>query len=109
MIRHIMPWKATGPGDLTILRAPGRRLTKLVTESGVIGYEGAAAFEPEAWRIDDVEDIAELLADLARPSRIRASSAARSSPSSPIGRRCCGDHAIVQASRPGSSRSRASG
>ena len=67
-----MPWKATGPGDVTILRAPGRRLTKLVTESGVIGYEGAAAFEPEARRIEYVEDIAELLADLSPADRIRA-------------------------------------
>ena len=59
-----MPWKATGPGDVTILRAPGRRLTKLITEAGVVEYEGAAAFEPEARRIDCVEDLAELLEDL---------------------------------------------
>jgi hypothetical protein len=64
MIRPNMPWKATGPGAVTILRAPGRRLTKLVTESGVVGYEGAAAFEPEAVRIEDLEDILDLLTDL---------------------------------------------
>ena len=34
MIRHIMPWKADGPGDLTILCARGRRLTKLITPAG---------------------------------------------------------------------------
>ena len=45
MIRQIMPWQATGPGDVTILRAPGRRLTKLITEAGVVGYDRAAAFE----------------------------------------------------------------
>jgi hypothetical protein len=65
MIRRIIPWKATGPGDVTILRAEERRLTKLVTESGVVGYEGASSFEVEARRIDCVEDIAELLDELA--------------------------------------------
>jgi hypothetical protein len=65
MIRRVMAWKATGSGDLTILRAPSRRLTKLISESGVVGYEGASAFEVEAARIDRVEDLAELLEDLA--------------------------------------------
>ena len=46
MIRWRMPWKATGPRDITILRAPGRRLTKLITEAGVVGYDRVTAFDP---------------------------------------------------------------
>ena len=60
-----MPWLAVAPGDATVLRAPGRRLAKLITESGVVGYEGAAAFAPEAARLECVEDLFELLLDLA--------------------------------------------
>jgi hypothetical protein len=65
MITQIMPWKATGPGDVTILRARGRRLTKLITAAGVVDYEGAAAFEPDARRSGCVEDLAKLLEDFA--------------------------------------------
>jgi hypothetical protein len=60
-----MPWKADRPGDITILRAPGRRLTKLVTGDCIVDYDRATAFEPAAVRIDDVDDIADLLANLA--------------------------------------------
>jgi hypothetical protein len=65
VIRQVMPWRAMGPGDLTILRAPGRRLTKLITESDVVGYDRAAVFEPTAFRFETVEDLANLLDDLA--------------------------------------------
>ena len=61
-----MPWQAIGPRDVTILRAPGRRLTKLVTEAGVIGYDRVAVFDPpDAVRIDDIEDVLALLTVLA--------------------------------------------
>ena len=68
MIRHVVPHKATGPDCLTLLRAPGRRLTKLIAPDGIAGYEGAGRFKVEARRVDRVEDIAALLVDLsARP------------------------------------------
>jgi hypothetical protein len=60
-IRFIMPWKATGPGDVTLLRAPGKCLTKLITPAGIVDYDRAAVFEVEAERLDCVEDFAELL------------------------------------------------
>jgi hypothetical protein len=65
MIRRVMPWQATAPGDVTILRAPGRRLTKLITETGIVGYDNVLRFEREAVRIETVEDLAGLLEDLA--------------------------------------------
>lgn len=65
MIRQIIPWLATGPGDVTILRAEGRRLTKLITVADIVGYDRASAFEVEAVRIECVEDLADLLAELA--------------------------------------------
>jgi hypothetical protein len=63
--RWIMPAKATGPRDATILCAPGRRLTKRISEAGVEGYQGAAAFEPEAVQVDGIEGWFDLLAYLA--------------------------------------------
>ena len=65
MIRHVMPWKADGPGGLTLLRAPGRRLTKRVTAAGVDPAEKPALFEVDACRIDDIDDIPTLLLDRA--------------------------------------------
>ena len=60
-----MPWKATGPLDLTLLRAPGRRLTKLVTPAGVEPAEKPALFEVDARRIDGIDESSALLLDLA--------------------------------------------
>ena len=65
MIREVMAWKATGPGDLTVLRAPDRRLTKLITPDGIVDYDNVSAFEPTAVRLDCVEDLAELLEQIA--------------------------------------------
>lgn len=56
-----MPWRATAPGALTILRAPGKRLTKLITPAGIVGYDRASVFEVDAVRIECVEDLHELL------------------------------------------------
>ena len=108
MITQIVPLEGDWPGDVTILRAPGRRLTKLVTESGVVGYEGAAAFEREARRIEYVEDLAELLADLTRRSDscvIRGALKPEFADRPKVLRRS----RDAPASRPGSSRCRASG
>jgi hypothetical protein len=70
VIRYVMPWKATGPGDLTILRAQGRRLTKLIAPGRIVDYDRPLAFEVEAVRLEDVEDLAALLEDLAgQPDR----------------------------------------
>jgi hypothetical protein len=65
MIRALMPWKATGPGDLTLLTARGRRLTKRITPAGIEGYDNASLFWIDARRLECVEDIPELLIDLA--------------------------------------------
>jgi hypothetical protein len=67
MRRRIMPWNATGAGDVTVLRARGRRLTKRVTvDGGIIEYDDAQLFDPsEAWRLDSIEDLHDLIADLA--------------------------------------------
>ena len=65
MIRHVMPWKADGPGGLTLLRTPGRRLTKRVTADGVEPAETPALFEVDAIRIDGIDDLPALLLDLA--------------------------------------------
>jgi hypothetical protein len=64
-MRWVMPWQATGPGDLTLLTARGRRLTKLITAEAIHGYDDAALFSVDAVRLDGVEDIAELLQKLA--------------------------------------------
>ena len=101
---RVMPWKATGPGDMTILRAPGRRLAKLVTRDGVIDYDRAAVFEPEAVRIDNVEDIAELLERPRRPARhLRRSAACSSTSSRPalVLRRCTDRPGVAGAVRRG--------
>ena len=60
-----MPWKATAPRDVTLLTAPGRRLTKLITEAGIVGYDRASTFAVDAVRIKCVEDMSELLGRLA--------------------------------------------
>jgi hypothetical protein len=65
VIRYIMPWQATGPLDLTLLRAPGRRLTKLITSAGIIDYDQVALFAVDAIRFDSIDDVPELLLDLA--------------------------------------------
>ena len=65
MIRHIMPWQATGAGDVTILTAPGRRLCKLIRPDEIVEYDGAMLFEPDAYRLDGFDDIPRLLEDLA--------------------------------------------
>jgi hypothetical protein len=70
VIRQVMPWRATGPGDLTILRAPGRRLTKRITPGGIVGYDNVLRFERDAVRIETVDDLADLLDNLAgQPDR----------------------------------------
>ena len=65
MIREVVPHKAGGPLDLTILRAPGRRLTKRVTADGVEPAETPALFEVDAVGIDGIDDLPLLLQDLA--------------------------------------------
>jgi hypothetical protein len=79
MIRQLMPWCATEPGDVTVLRAADVRwhvvdgrvqrhrplLTKRITPAGVQHYDKASLFEVEAWRLDCLEDFADLLAVLA--------------------------------------------
>jgi hypothetical protein len=60
-----MPWLASAPGDLTILRAPGRRLTKLITPDGVVDYDRTTTLEVAAVRLDDIDDLAKLLEQLA--------------------------------------------
>jgi hypothetical protein len=70
MARAIMPPAAAGPLDLTILRAPGRRLTKRITATGTVGYDCASLFEPQALRLDRLDDLAAVLTDLeAQPDR----------------------------------------
>jgi hypothetical protein len=61
----IMPWKATGPGDVTLLTASDRRLTKKITTAGIIDYEGASLFEVDARRLDGIDDLRQLLIELA--------------------------------------------
>ena len=60
-----MPHKATGPACLTVLTARGRRLTKLVTDAGILPYDDAALFSVAALKLDHVEDFADLLRYLA--------------------------------------------
>jgi hypothetical protein len=68
VIRHIMPWHATGPGDVTLLTARGRLLTKRITPEGIEDYDDAALFSVDAVRLDGIEDVAQLLAELAPKS-----------------------------------------
>ena len=65
MIRYVIPWKATDPGDVTLLRAPLRWLTKLVTPDSVDPAEKPALFAVDACRIDGIDDIPTLLLDRA--------------------------------------------
>ena len=105
VIRMVVPHKATGPVRVTVLHAAdsaGPRSTQAQAHAAAhqADHRGVdqdtrarQLFESAAWRLECVEDLAELLADPRSADRTRASSAACSSPSSPIGRRCCGDHA----------------
>jgi hypothetical protein len=61
MIRQVMAWRATGPGDVTLLTAPRRVITKTITPDRVRGYDRVTAFSVAAVRVDSVEDLAELL------------------------------------------------
>jgi hypothetical protein len=65
MIRFVMPWRATGPGDVTLLTARGHRLSKLITPEQIIEYDNPALFSVGARRLERIEDIAELLLELA--------------------------------------------
>jgi hypothetical protein len=65
MIRHLMPWQATKPGDVTILRARDRRLTKLITADAIHPYDDASLFYVDAVRLDTIEDFELLLGELA--------------------------------------------
>ena len=65
MIREIMPWKGSSAGDITLLTAPGRRLTKTLTPDVIHPYDKAKLFRVEARRLDGVEDFERLLHDLA--------------------------------------------
>jgi hypothetical protein len=65
MISFVMPWLATGPGDVTLLTARGQRLTKKITPEQIIEYDNPALFSVDARRLDRIEDIAELLLELA--------------------------------------------
>ena len=78
MIREVMPWKATDPACVTVIRATeqrwttvdGRlvrvpyRLSKLITEDAVEGYDKATWVCPTAWRLDGVDDVFDLLVTL---------------------------------------------
>jgi hypothetical protein len=66
MIRFIMSWKADGGGDIMLLTAPGRRLAKRITPAGIEDYDGARLFEPDARRLDGIDDVPALLAELAQ-------------------------------------------
>jgi hypothetical protein len=68
VIRFVMPWRATEPGDVTILTAPGRRLAKRITPTGIEDYDGALLFEPDARRLDGIDDLPDLLEELAARS-----------------------------------------
>src|SRR5688500_5170996 len=59
-----MPWQATGPGDVTILTAPRRRLAKRITPDGIMDYDAATHFEVDARRLDGIDDVPGLLAEL---------------------------------------------
>jgi hypothetical protein len=82
VIRHVMPWLATRPGDVTLLSARGRRLTKLITPERILEYDGAALFHVDARRLEGLEDVAELLAELAGMS---SSCAVRAALKAPVG------------------------
>ena len=98
MIREVVPHKATSPGCLTLLRAPGRRLTKLITRTDIIEYDRAALFLVGAVRIDGIDDLPGLLLDLAAcPDTcvIRAALRRPTAPTSQI-RRALHDHGDVE-------------
>ena len=65
MIRYVMPWKADGPLDLTLLRAPDRRLTKRITPDAIEPHELVSLFEVDAVRLEGFDDVPVLLLDLA--------------------------------------------
>jgi hypothetical protein len=65
MLRYLMPWQATRPGDVTLLKAPGRRLAKKITPGGIVDYDGASLFEVDARRLDGFDDLPPLLEELA--------------------------------------------
>jgi hypothetical protein len=68
MIRSIMPWKAGGPGDVTLLTARGKRLTKRFTPNGEEPYDNAALFAVDAVRLDGFDALPELAHRLAPQS-----------------------------------------
>jgi hypothetical protein len=65
VIRHLIPWRAREGGDITLLTAPGHRLTKKVTETGIDDYEGSRLFAVDARRLDGIDDVPRLLQELA--------------------------------------------
>ena len=78
MIREVMPWKATDPACVTVIRATEQRwttvddrlvrvpyrLSKRITEDAVEGYAKATWFSPTAWRLDGVDDFPAFLTTL---------------------------------------------
>ncbi|MCE3247476.1 MAG: hypothetical protein K0R41_1301, partial [Geminicoccaceae bacterium] len=68
-IRYVMPWLAVRPSDVTLLTSPDRLLAKVIRPEGIRDYDNAAVFEPDAVRLEGVDDLAVLLADLAPRSR----------------------------------------
>jgi hypothetical protein len=64
-MRFVMPWRAAGPGDVTLLTAPGRRLAKLITPAGIVEYDRTRLFETDARRLDGIDDLQQLLEELA--------------------------------------------
>ena len=99
MIHYQMPWQADGPLDLTLLRAPGYRLTKLIQPDGIVGYAQASLFEVDALRIECIEDVAALLLDLAPRADTAIIRAMLKAPTEPFTqlRRTLYDHGAVEA------------
>jgi hypothetical protein len=65
MLRFLVPWRATGPGDVTLLMSPGRHLAKLITSDGIVDYDRSKHFEVDARRLEGVDDLHQLLQELA--------------------------------------------
>src|SRR5262245_58502634 len=59
-----MPWRATGPGDITVLDGGSARLTKLITPDGIVDYDNATFFAVDAYRLAGIEDVEGLLREL---------------------------------------------
>ncbi len=91
-LHHVMPWKATDPGAITLLTARGKRLAKLHTPDGEQPYDDAALFYVAAAKVDAIEDVAELLGKLAHAADTCIVRAALKVPISPISEIRCRVH-----------------